>query len=402
MCNSHGERTTGKDRELPAFTHLMIFSALHRRSGGAAETVGRSCAWYSPMPVLSRDYLLDVGNYYYRLCQLICGHNGRTIMSTGAASDIAERIAAIRRFNRFLTQRIGLLREGLLDSRWSLTEARLIYELAHADGITATRLREKLDLDAGYLSRLLKRLERKGLIARSRSIDDGRRRHLSLTDKGKSEFVELDRCSREQLATLLQDIPAEEQHRLVASMQTIETILSPPGAQQTACVIRPHQPGDMGWVIWRHGELYAREYGWNADFEALVARIVTDFMEHMNPARERCWIAERNGVKVGSIFLVHDTDEVARLRLLLVEPAARGLGIGGRLVDECVLTARGLGYRRISLWTNDVLNAARRIYDSRGFYLLREEPHHSFGRDLVGQYWELDLHEAQIHSTRGS
>lgn len=310
------------------------------------------------------------------------------------ADELDTSVAAVRRFNRFFTHRIGLLNEGMLDSPFSLAEVRVMYELAHADGLTAGDLCHRLDLDAGYVSRLLKRLQQRGLVNRSRSPTDGRRRDLGLTAAGREAFSGLDRRSHAEIAALLQELAPEDQPRLVAAMSTIEGLLAPPAEGTVACVIRPHQPGDMGWVVWRHGVLYAREYGWTAAFEALVARIVADFMENFDPSRDRCWIAEREGAKVGSVFLVRDSDEVAKLRLLLVEPAARGLGIGRRLVRECIRTARELGYRRIILWTNSVLDAARHIYQDEGFRVIREEAIESFGRDQIGEYWELDLRPA--------
>jgi GNAT superfamily N-acetyltransferase len=243
------------------------------------------------------------------------------------------------------------------------------------------------------VSRLLKQFQQKGLLARSPSRIDARRRNLSLTAAGREVFDTLDRRSRSEIAEMLRELPPENQQKLVTAMHTIETLLAPAPTGHAPWILRSHRTGDMGWVIWRHGVLYAREYGWNQEFEALVTRIVADFISNPDPSSERCWIAERDGTRVGSIFLVRENDEIAKLRLLLVEPAARGLGIGHRLVEECIRTARELGYRRIVLWTNDVLRAARHIYEDKGFRLAREEPHHSFGHDLVGQYWELDLSE---------
>ena len=314
-------------------------------------------------------------------------------MASSNALEPDDRIAAIRRFNRFITQRIGLLQEGLLDSPWSLTEARILYEVAQNDGLTAGELSKRLDLNPGYVSRLLKRFQQKGLLARSASSSDARRRNLSLTASGREVFDTLDRRSQSEIAELLWELPPENQQRLVTAMHTIETLLASAPTEHKPWILRSQRTGDMGWVIWRHGVLYARQYGWNQEFEALVTRIVADFISNPDPASERCWIAERDGARVGSIFLMRESADVAKLRLLLVEPAARGLGIGHRLVEECIHTARELGYRRLVLWTNDVLHAARHIYENKGFRLVKEEPHHSFGHDLVGQYWELDLSE---------
>lgn len=310
-----------------------------------------------------------------------------------SASGFDERVEAVRRFNRFHTRRIGVLEEGLLQSPFSLTEARLLYELAHHESPTAAELSDELSLDAGYVSRILGRFEEDDLIERTPSEIDRREIFLSLTERGRDAFAELDAASRERIGALLQELPEADQRHLVRAMETIREVLGDGAPATGSYVLREPRPGDMGWVVQRHGELYAREYGWNEDFEALVARIVADFMETFDRRRERCWIAEREGENVGCVFLVRhpEREGVARLRLLLVEPRARGLGIGSRLVDECVSTARELGYERITLWTNAVLHAARRIYERCGFCLVREEPHRSFGDDLVGQHWDLEL-----------
>ena len=304
---------------------------------------------------------------------------------------LAARIAAVRRFNRFYTRRIGVLREGLLDSPFSLAEARVIYELANRDDPTATELAAELALDAGYLSRLLRGLERRGLIARRRSAEDGRRSHLALTARGRRAFVQLDSRSAAEISAMLAPLPAPEQSRLMGAIGTIERILGAPGEPRVPYLLRRNQPGDIGWVVSRHGALYAQEYGWDERFEAFVAHIAAQFVERFDPKRERCWIAERDGENVGAVFLVRKSASAAQLRMLFVEPQARGLGIGHRLVDECERFARLAGYRKIVLWTNDVLHAARRIYEAAGYRLAKEEPHRSFGRDLVGQYWELQL-----------
>ncbi len=305
--------------------------------------------------------------------------------------DFDARVAAVRRFNRFYTQKIGALDEGLLQSPFSLTEARVLYELAHRERPAATELCRDLALDAGYLSRILQGFAKRGLVARVPSKDDGRQSLLSLTAKGKAAFAPLDARSRRENGSLLRDLVPAEQARLVAAMQAIERLLGPPPQNESPYLLRPHQPGDMGWVVHRHGALYAQEYGWDERFEALVAEIVAKFIARFDPKKERCWIAEREGEIIGSVFLVKKSKTVAKLRLLLVEPAARGLGLGSRLVEECLRFARQAGYRKITLWTNDVLHAARHIYLKAGFRKLGSERHHSFGRDLVGETWELEL-----------
>ena len=308
-----------------------------------------------------------------------------------ARGDLEARVDAVRRFNRFFTRRIGVLREGLLHSRYSLTEARVLFELANREETTATDLSRELGLDPGYLSRTLARLEEQGLVARVRSERDGRRRLLSLTPDGEEAFSLLDSRSREEVAEMLGGLSEGDQRRLLEAMRTVESIFEDGLKFSEPFVLRAHEPGDMGWVVHRHGVLYAREYGWDESFEALVARIVADFIDGYDPAKERCWIAEMGGERVGCVFLVKASDAVAKLRLLLVEPQARGLGLGNRLVEECIRFARNRGYERLTLWTNSVLDAARRIYEEHGFVLVDEEEHHSFGHDLVGQTWELAL-----------
>ena len=308
-----------------------------------------------------------------------------------ARDDREARVNAVRRFNRFYTRRIGALREGLLHSRHSLTEARVLFELANREEPTATDLSRELGLDPGYLSRTLARLEEQGLVARVRSERDGRRRLLSLTPDGVEAFSLLDSRSREEVAEMLGGLSEGDQRRLLEAMRTVEGIFVDSLKFSEPFVLRAHEPGDMGWVVHRHGALYAREYGWDESFEALVARIVADFVEGYDPAKERCWIAEMGGERVGCVFLVKASDAVAKLRLLLVEPEARGLGLGNRLVEECIRLARNRGYEKLTLWTNSVLDAARRIYEEHGFVLVDEEEHHSFGHDLVGQTWELAL-----------
>jgi DNA-binding MarR family transcriptional regulator/GNAT superfamily N-acetyltransferase len=305
------------------------------------------------------------------------------------APGTAERIAAIRGFNRFYTRRIGVLREHLSASPFSLAEARLLYELAHHCETSPTDLAAALDLDPGYLSRILQRLKREGLVRQARSPTDRRRAILSLTEAGAAAFAPLDQGARDEIARLIEPLPDPAQAELVTAMRHIETLLG--GAPTRPYVLRPHRPGDIGWVIARHGALYAAEYGFDARFEALVARVAGDFLAHHDPARERCWIAERDGVNLGSIFLVRASDELAKLRLLIVEPAARGEGIGRRLVEECVAFARGAGYRRLTLWTQDVLTTARHIYERAGFRLVQSRPHRDFGPPITGEDWDLEL-----------
>jgi DNA-binding MarR family transcriptional regulator/GNAT superfamily N-acetyltransferase len=302
---------------------------------------------------------------------------------------LPERVAAIRQFNRFYTRQIGVLREKLLDTRFNLAESRVLYELAHRSAATSTDLTEALDLDAGYLSRILQRFERDGLVERTPSERDRRRVFLTLTPKGSSAFAPLDQRAREQVAHFIDRLPEPAQAELVGAMRRIAILLG--DAPQRHYVIRPHRPGDIGWVVARHGALYAEEYGFGPRFEALVAQVAGAFLANHDPAREHCWIAERDGVKLGSIFLVRASDELAKLRLLLVEPAGRGQGIGRQLVVECLAFARAAGYRRITLWTQDVLTAARRIYRDVGFRLVRSQPHCDFGPPVVGEDWELEL-----------
>jgi DNA-binding MarR family transcriptional regulator/GNAT superfamily N-acetyltransferase len=304
----------------------------------------------------------------------------------------SERIDTVRRFNRFFTRNIGILHRGLLGSPLSLTEGRVFYEIAQREPTTAAAVGAELDLDAGYLSRILGAFEKRGLLEKRPSAQDGRKFILVLTDRGREMFATINSRSHDEIAAMLERLSEKDQTRLVSALETAETLLGgAPNPGEPNYVLRPHEPGDMGWIIHRHGVLYAAEYGFDTGFEALVARIATAFIENFDARRERCWIAERDGEIAGSVLLVKDSEEVAKLRLLYVEPKARGLGIGRRLVRECLGSARRIGYRKITLWTNDVLVSARRIYEAAGFRLVREEPHHSFGRDLVGQYWELQL-----------
>jgi len=308
-----------------------------------------------------------------------------------AESDFDQRVAAVRRFNRFYTRQIGLLQESYLKSQFSLSQVRVLYELAHRDRPTATELGRELGLDPGYLSRILRLFERRGLLKRTPSKADGRQSHLFLTARGQAAFAPLNTRSREEIGSMLRALRARDQIRLVDSMHAIEGVLGAQPEKKVPYLLRPHRPGDMGWVVSRHGALYAQEYGWDETFEALVAGIVKKFIEHYDPRKERCWIAEKDGEPVGSVFVVKQSATVAKLRLMLVEPKARGLGIGARLVDECVRFAGQTGYGKITLWTNSVLRAARRIYKEAGFHLIRQERHRSFGHDLVGETWDLKL-----------
>ncbi|MGZ3675821.1 MAG: bifunctional helix-turn-helix transcriptional regulator/GNAT family N-acetyltransferase [Ktedonobacterales bacterium] len=310
-----------------------------------------------------------------------------------AVETLQERVESVRQFNRFFTRQIGVLREGLLHSPYSLTEARIIFELGHRNEVTATDLCRELGLDPGYLSRILARLEQQGLLEKVRSERDGRARLLSLTADGEKAFALLDQRSSDEVGEMLRDLSERDQQRLLKAMDTIEEILGNGLKYSEPFVVRPHESGDMGWVVHRHGVLYAQEYGWDEHFEALVAQIVADFINTFDPQRERCWIAEMDGEIVGSIFLVKASETVAKLRLLLVEPKVRGLGVGSRLIAECIRFARRRGYTKIVLWTNDVLVQARRLYEKAGFTLVAQEPHHSFGHDLVGETWELQLRD---------
>jgi DNA-binding MarR family transcriptional regulator/GNAT superfamily N-acetyltransferase len=301
-----------------------------------------------------------------------------------------DRVAAVRSFNRFYTRVIGLLGEGLLETPYTLTEARVIFELAQRDVTEVPDLRRTLDLDAGFLSRVLGRLEEGGVLRRGRSAGDRRRHRVRLTAEGRRAYRSLDRRSASKIGALLDRLTDEEQHRLVSAMTTIQRLMegSPPAHM---VVLRPPQSGDFGWVVHRHGAIYAQEYGWDQTFEALVARIVADFVDDRDARREAAWIAEIDGEPVGCIFCVKKEESVAQLRLMLVEPRARGQGVGTRLCDECIRFARRAGYKRMMLWTNDVLRDARRIYQRAGFRLVEEERHRSFGHDLVGQNWWLTL-----------
>jgi DNA-binding MarR family transcriptional regulator/GNAT superfamily N-acetyltransferase len=300
------------------------------------------------------------------------------------------QVAAVRRFNRFYTKQIGLLTDHLHDSPFSLTEVRILYELAHRNGWTASDLCHELSLDPGYLSRILRKFEGRNLIERQASPEDARQSTINLTSKGRSEFEPLNDAATREIGAILDRLSVTDRDKLVRSMQSIEGVLAPEPSNEPY-ILRAHQPGDMGWVVHRHGQLYAQEYGWDERFEALVAEIAAEFIKNFNPGKERCWIAERHGGIVGSVFLVRKDDEVAKLRLLLVEPSARGLGLGRRLVEECIRFARQVGYRKITLWTQSNLTAARAIYQKTGFQLSSQQNHKGFGKELVAETWDLDL-----------
>lgn len=303
-----------------------------------------------------------------------------------------SEVETVRAFNRLYTRKLGILNEGLLQSRFSLAEARVLYEIANRETPPASVLAEELGVDAGYLSRILRRLQNLGLLARRKSHLDARQRLLSLTSKGRTEFARLNERSSREIEELLKPLSVSERGRLTEAMRTIGELLAPDARRAAETfVLRPHRVGDMGHVVKRQSEIYHDEYGWNGEFEALVAKIAGDFLDNFQPDKEYCWIAERRGEPVGSVFLVRKDDEVAKLRMLYVDSQARGLGVGGRLVEECVRFARRAGYRRITLWTQSVLVAARRIYERNGFRLVDQKPHHSFGADLIGETWELEL-----------
>ena len=307
-------------------------------------------------------------------------------------SDRRASVDAVRAFNRFYTRRIGLLAEKHLESTLTLAQVRVLYEVAHGDGVSPSGLARGLGLDAGYVSRTIAALERRRLVSRSASTEDARRSLLVLTRTGRTTIAALERATHDQLASLLTDLSAEGARRLVEAMHAIERLLDP--AAVDPVTIRDPRPGDLGWIIHRQAVVYATEYGWDWTYEGLIAGICGRFVEGFDPERERCWVAARGDRIVGSVFLVRKSNTVGQLRLLYVEADARGLGLGARLVDECIAFARAAGYRRMTLWTNDVLVSARRIYEAAGFVLTGEERHRSFGKDLVGQQWALDLRTA--------
>lgn len=303
-----------------------------------------------------------------------------------------REIVAVRRFNRFYTRQIGVLRRNYLDSPYSLGEMRVLYELAHGGARTASDIVRALDLDAGYLSRLLRNFEKRGLISRKASKKDARQHYLALTARGAKVFAPFEKRSQAQVGGMLGTLKRDEKARLVAAMSTIESLLGETSAAiKPRYVLREPRRGDLGWIVSRHAQLYAEEWGWTEPFEGLCAQIVADFANNFDPKLERCWIAEMSGENVGCVMLVRDSPGIARLRLLLVDPKARGLGLGHHLVDECVTFARQAGYRRITLWTHSVLSAARHVYEKAGFTLTASDPRHSWGKDVIAEYWDLDL-----------
>ena len=312
-------------------------------------------------------------------------------LTTPAPTELDERVAAIRQFNRLYTRRIGVLQDGFLDTTYSLAEARVLYELARRQHATATEIAAELALDHGYLSRILRRFGELGLVSKTASPTDRRQSLLSLTAKGRMAFAPLDQRSQDEVAAMLRNVSPSDQGRLVAAMHTIERVLGEMPAPEAPYILRPPRAGDMGWVVSRHGTVYGGEYGWDERLEALTAEIVATFVRNFDPKRERCWMAERDAEPVGCVFIVKEDDTSARLRLLLVDPQARGLGIGAKLVDEAVQFARGCGYRKITLWTHSVLVGARRIYERAGFRQVTSWTHNEFGKELTGETWDLAL-----------
>ena len=302
-----------------------------------------------------------------------------------------DQIAAVRAFNRFYTRKLGVLDQQLLKSPFSLSEARVLYELASRDDASARDIGIELGLDPGYLSRIVQKFDDDGLITRKPRASDRRQYRLGLTAKGHQAFARLDRSSHDEVAAMLAALPGGDGQRLVKAMALIERLLGASGHAAPPAILRDPRPGDMGWVVQSHGALYAGEYGFDASFEALVAEIAAKFLASFDASRERCWIAEIDGAQVGSVFLVRHSDDVAKLRLLLVDPAGRGQGLGQRLVAECISFAQACGYRKITLWTQSILLAARKIYQDAGFVLVASEPHRSFGQGLIGETWEREL-----------
>jgi DNA-binding MarR family transcriptional regulator/N-acetylglutamate synthase-like GNAT family acetyltransferase len=304
---------------------------------------------------------------------------------------MTQHVETIRAFNRFYTRQLGLLEEGLLNSPFTLTECRVLYEIAHRDKPTAAQIRGSLGLDAGYLSRILAKFEQRKLVRRTDSKQDERAAHLSLTAAGRKAFLPIEAAARAHIDGLLKPLDPRDVGAVTAAMGVVQRVLGGSGSAAETYRLRDLKPGDIGWVVHRQAVLYTREYGWDQTYEALVAEILSGFVKTFDHERERSWIAERDAQIIGSVFLMRASDEVAKLRLLYVEPSARGLGLGRHLVDECIRFSREKDYRKLTLWTNDCLISARKIYQAAGFQLVREEPHHSFGKDLIGQTWDLAL-----------
>jgi DNA-binding MarR family transcriptional regulator/GNAT superfamily N-acetyltransferase len=305
--------------------------------------------------------------------------------------DSDDQISAVRAFNRFYTRKLGVLDQQLLKSPFSLSEARVLYELAHREDPAAKEIGIELGLDPGYLSRIVQKFDEDGLITRKPLPSDRRQYRLGLTVRGRQAFAKLERTTLDDVAAMLAAMPPGDRQRLTGAMSTVERLLGASDAPSAPAILRGHRPGDMGWVVQSHGALYASEYGFDSSFEALVAEIAAKFLTSFDASRERCWIADIDGAQVGSVFLVKHTDDVAKLRLLLVDPAGRGLGLGQRLVAECIAFAQACGYRKITLWTQSILVAARKIYQDAGFVLVGSEPHRSFGQSLIGETWEREL-----------
>jgi DNA-binding MarR family transcriptional regulator/GNAT superfamily N-acetyltransferase len=306
-------------------------------------------------------------------------------------TDSDHQVAAVRAFNRFYTRKLGVLDQQLLKSPYSLSEARVLYELAHREDLSAKEIGTELGLDAGYLSRIVQNFDESGLITRKPLPTDRRQYRLSLTAKGRQAFARLERSSQEDVGAMLAALPASGSQKLIAAMAVIERLLGAPDTTQPAAILRGPRPGDMGWVVQSHGALYASEYGFDSSFEGLVAEITAKFLASFDASRERCWIADIDGAQVGSVFLVRHSDDVAKIRLLLVDPAGRGQRLGQRLVAECIAFAKACGYRKITLWTQSILLAARKIYQDAGFVLVASEANRSFGQSLVSETWELEL-----------
>jgi DNA-binding MarR family transcriptional regulator/GNAT superfamily N-acetyltransferase len=303
---------------------------------------------------------------------------------------ILKQVSAIRAFNRLYTRKIGVL-DGMASSPFSLAEARVLYELAHREHPTATDICNELGLDAGYMSRILRDFERRGFVTRQPSKTDERQRFLSLTAKGRRAFAPLDEHSNHQIGAMLEHLSSRERKQLVEAVQTMRRLLGDQVEPRASYLLRPHQPGDLGWIVHRQAILYCEEYGWDGTYEALAAEVVASFIKNYDPKYERAWVAEKDGERVGAVFVAKHSEEIAKLRLLHVEAEARGLGIGKRLVQECVRFARQAGYEKMTLWTQSILHAARHIYKQEGFRVVREEKHHSFGKNLTAETWELNL-----------
>ena len=361
-------------------------AAQEQKAAMGLHRAGRSCRTTMPAFICGRPLSLGPGSY------LTPSSNYPMLADmAGSARQDAQRVAAVRRFNRFYTQNLGVLQPGWLDSAFSLTQARVLYEIKHRDRATATGIARDLGLDAGYLSRILQRFHKTGLIRKEVSPQDLRQSYLSMTGRGQKAYAPLEARAKRQAGALLGRLTPPEQDHLVGAMRAIETMIASEPKAQSEIILRDPRPGDLGWVVARHGELYAQEYGWAENFEGLCAQIVADFVGKYDPKYDRCWIAEMGGRNVGAVFLVKDSEKVARLRLLLVDPVARGRGLGTRLTDECIRFARARGYRSITLWTHKVLTAARRIYERAGFRLTSSEARRSFGQDVVSEHWDLAL-----------